>query len=237
MHLSSPLGRFLADRAGRSLFASFGLVVFSLGYYLQMQANIGLAPWPSLNQGLCGYIPLSFGTITILVSAAVIAIDLLLREPVGLGTILDALVVGWALDAFLALDPVPLQTSFPLQLAVLLAGTAISCVGMWLYMKTGLSCGPRDALLVAVGRRFPQVSIGVVNIVLLTAVMAVSWLLGCPPGLGTAITVFGTGPIMDLVFKLVRFEPRSVEHEGLAQTWAALLAALRQERQGVPARK
>lgn len=227
MSISPALRRVLRDRGGRSAFASLGLVVYSLGTYLQMQADIGLAPWNALNQGLSLRLGISYGTASICISLAIVALDLLLREPIGLGTILDALVVGWSMDFFLWSGWVPIPRGLPLQLALLLAGLVVMCLGAYLYMRPGLSCGPRDALLVALGKRAPRLSIGTINIALLAGVLAASCLLGVPPGLGTAITVLGTGAVMDLVFKLLGFEPRAVAHENLAQTWRALAGAAR----------
>lgn len=229
MSHNSSLGSFLLDRGRRVLLASVGLLLFALGLYLQMQANIGQPPWNALNQGLTLYIPLSFGNVSILVSLTVVACDLLLRESIGLGTILDALLVGWGLDFFLWLDPVPLQTQLIPQLALLLAGLVVVCLSQYLYMKAALSCGPRDALLVALGKRVPRVPIGVVNILLTSAVLLVGFLLGGQVGAGTVITLFGTGIVMEWVFRLLHFEPRNVEHEGLLQTWAAFSAALKGE--------
>lgn len=231
MRFTPAFRRTLRDRGGRSAFAAFGLVVYSLGVYLQLQANIGISPWNALNQGLSMRLPISFGNASIIISLLIIGLDLLLHEPIGLGTVLDALVVGWALDFFLWAGLVPLQTFLPVQLAVLIVGLVIMCVGAYLYMKTGLSCGPRDAMLVALGKRLPRFSIGTINIALLAVVLVASTLLGSPLGLGTLITIFGTGAIMDLVFKVLRFDPRSVEHEGLVQTWAALVAAGKEESQ------
>ena len=223
---SSPsLSRFLQDRGTRSLSASFGLVVYGFGTYLQMQANLGLAPWNALNQGFSLHLSISYGTASILISLLVVLLDLLLRESIGLGTLLDALVVGWSMDLFLATGWVPLATALPAQLALLLIGLVIMCLGSFLYMRPGLSCGPRDALLVALARRLPRCSIGSINIVLLAAVLVSSIFLGVPPGIGTAITIFGTGMVMDLVFHCLHFEPRAVKHEGLVQTWRALLNA------------
>ena len=108
-------------------------------------------------------------------------------------------------------------------------------VGAYFYMKQGLSCGPRDALLVALGKRIPRISIGLINIILLAAVLVASILMGVPPGLGTVITIVGNGVIMDLVFKCLRFEPRSVQHENLFQTWRALVAAAKESEPVQPA--
>ena len=55
----------------------------------------------------------------------------------------------------------------------------------------------------------------------LISVCAAGWLLGGPVGLGTLLSVFGIGAAMQLVFALVRFEPRQVRHESLKDLWAA----------------
>lgn len=223
------MGRFCLDLSRRLLVACVGLIVFSFGSYLQLQANIGLSAWSSLNQGLTYHFPLSFGNASILVSVIVVVTDLLLREPIGLGTILDAFLVGWAMDFFLLIGPEPMEGNLVLQLLLLVAGITIMCVGQYMYMLAALSCGPRDALLVALGKRAPKISIGVINILMTAAVLLAALLLGSRAGIGTVICIFGTGTIMDLVFKVLRFEPRSIQHQGLGQTAAAFAAALRGE--------
>ena len=224
---ANSLSAFLLDRGRRCVIASAGLILFSYGFFLQLQANMGLAPWNALNQGLSFQFGFSLGTASILMSVLIIVIDLLMGETIGLGTILDALIVGWFTDLFVWLDLPHAQTSFPLQLATLLIGIVLCCLGQWLYMLAGLSCGPRDALLVALGKRVPKIPIGTVNIVLCMAVLAVGIALGSPFGLGTVIATFGTGAIMNLIFKLLRFEPRDITHEGLAQTASAFMHTLK----------
>lgn len=222
-----PLSAFLLNRIKRSLLASAGLILFSFGFYMQLAANIGLSPWTALNQGLSNHLPITFGQASLLVSALIILSDLLMKEAIGLGTILDALIVGWASDLFIALEPVPYQTEFLPGLLVLFVSTVIICVSQWIYMLAGLSCGPRDAFLVALGKRLPKLSIGTVNILLCLTVSVFAFFLGGQLGAGTILTLFGTGIIMDIVFKIVRFEPRSVEHESLLGTLSALRQAVR----------
>ena len=213
-----PLSHFLFDRVKRSLLASAGLLLFAFGFYLQLAANIGLSPWTALNQGLSNHLTITFGQASIMVSVLIVALDLLMHETIGLGTILDALLVGWGSDLFIALELVPYQTNFLSGLALLIVGLTVSCTGQWLYMMAGLSCGPRDAFLVGLGKRLPRLPIGRVNIILNLIVAMVAFALGGKIGLGTIVALFGTGIIMDLVFKVVRFEPRSVNHEGLLET-------------------
>ena len=223
----NALSRFLLDRIRRSLLASAGLLLFAFGFYLQLAANIGLSPWTALNQGLSNHLPITFGQASIMVSVLIVCLDLLMKETIGIGTILDALLVGWGRDLFIALELVPYQSGFLPGLAILVIGLAISCVGQWLYMLAGLSCGPRDAFLVGLGKRLPRLPIGRVNILLNLMVAVVAFLLGGQIGLGTIIALFGTGIIMDIVFKIVRFEPRNVTHEGLLETISEFMKALK----------
>lgn len=224
----NPLTTFLIDRVKRSVLASAGLLLFAFGFYLQLAANIGLSPWTALNQGLANHLPVTFGQASIAVSVIIVVIDLLMKETIGIGTLLDAFLVGWGSDLFISLELVPYQTSFLPGLGVLIVGLAISCVGQWLYMIAALSCGPRDSMLVGLGKRMSKLPIGWVNIILNLAVALVAFLLGGQIGLGTVIALFGTGIIMDLVFKIVRFEPRNVVHEGLPQTISEFFKALKQ---------
>ena len=221
MIYDSPLFRFFVDRLKRSLIAVCGLAVFGFGIYLQLQANLGLDPWNALNQGLAQRFSVSFGTVSVLVSFAVILVDLLLHESIGLGTLLDAVTVGVCVDIFTALDLIRLENGLFGRLLALLSGILCACVGQFLYMKVGLSCGPRDGFLVAVGKRVPKVPIGIVNLAIFAVVLVVSIMLDSPIGIGTVVTTFGTGPIMELVFRVLRFEPRMVQHEGLFGTITA----------------
>lgn len=221
-----PLSRFFLNRLRRCLLASVGLLLFALGFYMQLSANVGLSPWTALNQGLSMRLPITFGQASITVSVIIIIADLLMKESIGIGTILDAFLVGWASDLFISIGLIPEQTRFLPGLGILIAGLTISCFGQWIYMLAGLSCGPRDSFMVALGKRLPRLTIGTVNIIQCLIVSAIAWLLGGQIGIGTVIALFGTGIIMDLVFKLVRFEPRSVTHEGLGGTIAAFRAAL-----------
>ena len=212
----------LSDRLKRTLIAAFGLVVFAFGVYLQLQADIGQAPWNALNQGLSMRLPITYGTACNLVGCCIVLLDIALREPVGIGMLLDATVIGWATDLFISLELVGVQTSLPLQILCHFAGMIALCIGQLIYMKAALGCGPRDALMVALGKRFPKVSVGTVNMCIFVLVLAGAYALGAPIGIGTLLAVALLGPIMDLVFKIAHFDARAVVHENLLQTAKAV---------------
>lgn len=219
-----------ANRIFRIILAALGLLVCSLGTYLQLRANIGLAPWNALHQGLSICLPLTYGQATILISFLVLLADLLLHEPVGAGTLLDAVIVGWGVDVLARLDITVPQDKLILQVLVLLAGMVVVCFGQAVYMKAALGCGPRDALLIALGKRFSHLSVGLVNLAVFSAVLLISILLRSPVGIRTLIGTFCTGLMMDAVFHLLRFDPCAVHHEALAQTLSITAVPLKRYR-------
>ncbi len=192
-----------------------GLFVFAAGVHLTIFASIGLAPWDSLGMGMSYHLPLNYGLSVTAMAVAVLAFDLAMGEKVGLGTVIDALLTGNFVQLFNDLNPLPTNESLVAGLAIMVCGFAVMAVGMKLYMEAGLGCGPRDALLVGLGRRLPHVPIGVVEIGLWSTVTLAGWLLGGPVGLGTLVAALGAGAVMQVVYDLIGFDPRDVTHRGL----------------------
>ena len=206
------------DILKKSILAAFGLFVFAFGVYLTIEAAIGAAPWDVLNLGISNTTGIKYGTANIGVGLIILIIDVLLREKIGLGMFLDVAVVGKSVDFFMWLDIVPPDLAIYIAVPVMLIGLAIEGLGQFIYMKAGLGCGPRDSLLVGLSRRLPKIPIGVISIALLTVATLVGWFLTGPVGLGTLICAFGTGPIMQLVFTVLKFKPTSVLHLDLIDT-------------------
>lgn len=196
---------------------AFGLLVFSFGVHLTIFANIGLAPWDCLGMGIAAYTPLNYGLAMTSTSVAILFIDLLLKERIGYGTVIDALLTGNFVQAFNDLSPLEPCTNVFAGIALMLVGFVFMAVGMWIYMCGEQCCGPRDALLVGLGKRLPAVPIGAVQIILWSAVTVVGWLLGGPVGVGTLLSAFGAGAVTQLVYQLLHFEPRDVQHRSVLE--------------------
>lgn len=189
-----------------------GLVVFAFGVHLTIFANIGLAPWDCLGMGIARHTPLNYGLSMTAMGLVILGVDLALKERIGFGTIIDALLTGNFVQAFNDLNPFPANRNVWLGIGLMLVGFVFMALGMWIYMSAGQCCGPRDALLVGLGKRLPRLPIGLVEILLWAAVTLAGWLLGGPVGIGTVISTFGAGLVMQLVYNAVGFEPRAVVH-------------------------
>ena len=192
-----------------------GLLVFSFGVHLTIRANIGLAPWDCLGMGISYHTPLNYGLSMTILGVVILGIDLLLGERIGFGTIIDALLTGNFTQMFNDLDPLPENHNLWVGIAVMLAGFVFMALGAKTYMEAGQCCGPRDSLLVGLGKRMPKIPIGVVEIILWGGVLAVGWLLGGPVGIGTLISTFGAGAVLQLVYSIIRFEPRKIRHRSV----------------------
>ena len=195
-----------------------GLLVFSFGVHLTIFANIGLAPWDCLGMGIANHTPFNYGISMTLIAITVLIIDLIMKERIGFGTVIDALLTGNFVQLFNSADPFPKNESIPLGIVIMLVGFVFMALGMWIYMSSEQCCGPRDALLVAIGKKLPKVPIGAVEILLWAVVLLCGWLLGGQVGIGTLISTFGAGLVMQLVYSLIHFEPRELHHRGLADT-------------------
>ncbi len=189
-----------------------GLIVFSFGVHLTIYANIGLAPWDCLGMGIAGHTPFNYGISMTIMAVVVLMIDILLKEKIGFGTIIDALLTGNFVQAFNSLNKLPENHNIWLGIIIMLVGFVFMAIGMWIYMSARQCCGPRDALLVGIGKRLPKIPIGIVEVLLWAVVLFAGYILGGPVGIGTLISTFGAGLVMQLVYSVIRFEPRKLEH-------------------------
>ena len=201
----------------------FGLLVFAFGVHLTIFANIGLAPWDCLGMGIAKHTPLNYGLSMTLMSLMILCIDLLLKERIGFGTIIDALLTGNFVQMFNDLNPLAENSNTWLGILIMVTGFVFMALGMWIYMKGEQCCGPRDSLLVGLGKRLPKIPIGIVEVMLWAVVLLVGWLLGGPVGIGTLISTFGAGIVMHFVYSALRFDPRSLRHRDIAETVRALV--------------
>ncbi len=192
-----------------------GLLVFSFGVHLTIYANIGLAPWDCLGMGIAAHTPFNYGVSMTLIAVTVLLIDLMLKERIGFGTVIDALLTGNFVQMFNSLNPFSENENMWLGIGIMVGGFVFMALGMWIYMCAEQCCGPRDSLLVGLGKRLPKVPIGIVEILLWGVVLLAGWLLGGPVGIGTLISTFGAGLVMQLVYTVIRFEPRKLKHKDI----------------------
>ena len=185
-----------------------GLVLFGLGLALMVVADLGLAPWEVLHQGISRQTGIPIGTVGILTGIIVLVLWIPLRERIGLGTVANVIVIGIVIDLTLLLLPARID-DLTLRWAALAGGLLLVGAGSGFYIGAGLGPGPRDGLMTGLARRGH--SIRVVRGGIEISVLAAGWLLGGTVGIGTVIFAFGIGPLVQVALGRLSVPARSVE--------------------------
>jgi uncharacterized membrane protein YczE len=170
----------------------FGLIIFGVGIALMVVADLGLAPWDVLHQGISERTGVGIGTVIIAVGVLVLVGFIPLRERVGLGTLLNAIVIGLAANAALAVLDEP--DALPVRIAAMVGGPVIIAIGSGLYIGAGLGPGPRDGLMTGIARR--GIPVWRARTVIEITVLASGVALGGTVGLGTIWFAVGIGPMI-----------------------------------------
>ena len=127
-------------------FLCFGLSLFGLGEGLLIVSFTGASPWSVLAQGISLNVNLSIGTITLLISIAVLILWIPLGQKPGMGTIFNALIIAIMIDLCIKYVPTPSNYIHQLLLAVI----SVIMVGIGCLLYTSPS--PRDRY----GSRMPS---------------------------------------------------------------------------------
>ncbi len=200
-----PLGPYLVyrvrePRRRRLVQVLGGLAIFGIALALSVEASLGVNPWTVFHGGLARHTPLTIGTATILTGLVLLLTFPLYREPIGLGTALNVLVIGTATDITLAL--VPDLESMPSRVAALAAAPALIGLGSGLYIGAGLGPGPRDGIMTAIERR--GVPLWLARTVIELTALLVGALLGGDVGFGTVWMAGSVGFFVHLFLPRLR---------------------------------
>ncbi|MFT4220521.1 MAG: hypothetical protein QM611_08400 [Microbacterium sp.] len=188
-----PLAQLKAGRLGRRIPQLIaGLVLYGFSLALMVRGALGLAPWDVLHYGLTLHLPITIGQAIIAMSFVVLLLWIPLREKPGVGTVANAIVVGLAADATLAvLGPVD---GLIVRIALLVAGVVLNGFATALYIGSQLGRGPRDGLMTGLSRVTGR-SLRLVRTALEVAVVIAGMLLGGVAGAGTILYALAIGPL------------------------------------------
>ena len=181
-------------------FLCFGLMLFGLGEGLLIVSFTGASPWSVLAQGISLKVNLTIGTITLLVSIAVLILWIPLGQKPGMGTIFNALIIALMIDLCIKFVPTPSNYIYQLILAVISVITV--GIGGGIYLVSNLGAGPRDGLMIGL-QKITNLPVATVRAFLEISVVSMGWYLGGTVGLGTLFFAFGIGPCIALGLFLV----------------------------------
>lgn len=217
----TPLEQLRAGRLPRRLAQLFvGLTLYGASMALMIRGALGLDPWDVFHVGVARHLPLSIGTIVVLVGVLVLLLWIPLRQWPGLGTVANALWIGVATDATLAVVPAPHDLVTRI-LFMAVGGVLLNGVAGALYIGAQLGPGPRDGLMTGLARRTGW-SIRLVRTGIEVTVLAVGWLLGGGLGIGTVLYAAAIGPVVQHLLPwctvaLPHPDPAAADREGVLE--------------------
>ena len=197
----------------RILMSIFGVLICGVAVGFFKRAMFGVDPFQSLMAGLDCVIPISFGTLYVIVNVIMLLFSLIFdRHYIGLATFINLFLVGYAAEysekllAGLFGDP-----GLPLRVLFLLIGIVIGCVAAALYYTADLGVSTYDAIPLHIADRKPKIAgkvlpFRVVRIISDLVCVAVGFALGFLPGIGTIITALFMGPLITF-FKRTLSDP------------------------------
>jgi uncharacterized membrane protein YczE len=169
-----------------------GLALYGVSMGLMIRSTLGQLPWDVLHYGLALHLPLSIGQVVVATSFLVLLLWIPLRQAPGLGTVLNAVLIGVALDLTLVAVAVP--DALVVRVGFVLAGVLLNGLATALYIGAQLGPGPRDGLMTGWVRR-TGLSVRLVRTSLEVLVVAIGWLLGGVVGIGTVLYAVAIGPL------------------------------------------
>lgn len=168
---------------------------------MMVHASIGLAPWDVLAQGISKQTGLSFGQSTIAVSVMVLMAWIPLKVRPGIGSILNAILLGVFADFWLPL--MPRLDGYVFQLIWFVLGLVVISFATGLYISCGMGKGPRDGLNTGIAQRF-RLPFWQARSIVEVVVVLVGFLLGGQVREGTLMFAFAIGYLNQLGLRLFR---------------------------------
>lgn len=179
-------------RIRRFVQLNVGLVLFGSSLALLITADLGLDPWDVLHQGISRTLDVRLGLAVVATSFVVLALWIPIRQRPGLGTVLNAILVGLVFEATISI--LPETDSLVVRWILLAAAVGVNAIATGMYVGAGLGPGPRDGLMTGIAAK--GYKIRTVRTAIEITVLIAGWILGGSVGIGTVVYALGIGPLV-----------------------------------------
>jgi uncharacterized membrane protein YczE len=177
-----------------------GLGIYGIAIAMMIRAAVGISPWDVLAQGIALRTGIPFGLVTNIVGGVVLLLWIPLRQRLGVGTILNALLIGPSAEVGLWL--IPEQSNIWMQLVLFTGGLILLAIATGLYIGARFGPGPRDGLMTGINKKF-GIRIWIVRTSIEVVVLGIGWLLGGNVGFGTLAFALLIGPMVHVTMPLL----------------------------------
>ncbi len=193
---------FRTDRRGFLQLVS-GLALFGCGMGFVVRGANGQGPWTVFHEGFADHTPLSIGGATMVTGVVLLVVVIAMRVRIGLGTVLNVVIIGPSTDLTLWLLDEP--GSAVTRVALTVAAPAVVGLGSALYLGVHVGPGPRDGVMTGLAARGLSIRTARFSIEAFAFVGGV--LLGGTIGWGTAWWLIAIGPAVQTMLPWFDLRP------------------------------
>lgn len=196
----------------RRIFMSlFGVIICAISVGIFKIAALGVDPFQSLMAGLDRLIPISFGTLYVIVNLMLLTFSLVVdRHNIGIATFINLFLLGYITEfTYSFLQTVFVNPSMIVRLVCLLVAIVIICFGSAFYMTADLGVSTYDAVAIVLSGKwkiakfkFCRIATDLICVIAGSLIFLIGGgTMGEIPtivGVGTIITAFFMGPLIEL---------------------------------------
>lgn len=185
-----------------------------IGVYWLTQVNFGTDPCTTMNQGLLGlirqvYPPMTYGSTILIYNIILFTIVILLDiKQIGIGTLANMIIVGYAADfsgwVMGKILPENFFDSFPTRVIILIPALIWFIIAAATYMAVDLGQSPYDAVPAIISSKVKKIPFTVIRILWDGSMVLAGFLLGSTIGAVTVLIALFLGPAITFVKTLLK---------------------------------
>jgi uncharacterized membrane protein YczE len=194
----------------RIIMSILGVMTGAVSVAVFKMAAFGVDPFQSFMSGISKLIPISFGTLYVIVNAVLLAFSLIFdRHYIGIATFINLFLLGYVTEySYKLFQWIVPEPSMPLRIVFLIVGIVIICIGSSLYITADLGVSTYDAIALIMANKWRIGQFKFIRVctdlccVILGVVMFIAGgghigKITTIAGIGTIITAFFMGPLIE----------------------------------------
>ena len=197
--MSMKLPKFDAMMRRRIFMAFFGVMLCSFAVGFFRLSDFGTDPYQCLAAGLSNVIPIGFGnTLTALNCVLLVEVFFLNKRYLGIATLFSVFLTGYVVEfSEWVLGLTGIEMTLVVRIIYLAIGVVLMCIASSFYITSNLGVSSYDAQALMIGDtgklqfRFARIGTDLICVL-------VGFALDATVGVGTLVTAFFLGPLIDL---------------------------------------
>lgn len=184
----------------RLLAMVLGNIFLGMGISIFKFAGLGNDPYSGMVMALADRVGMQYANLLLIINLFIFILEFVFgRSFIGAGTLVNAFFLGYITTFFYSLWThfFVLPQNLVVQIPIMLVGTIVTGFGVSMYQTPNVGVSPYDSLSLIMTERLPKISY-FWNRIFTDAICAlICFLAGGIVGLGTLVSAFGLGPVID----------------------------------------